>query len=148
MNKRILISTVFISNIIFASVLPSHINQISLNKNRLATFSAAVSLHLYKRGLDKKVAIKKVSESLVGEDFENELMINNILAQLDTVEYDNIIAYIADSILHSKEVDLSSYGTLVGMVQKISKQGLDKEVLEKIEKISSQNAKIKQLHCV
>ena len=148
MNKRILISTVFISNIIFASVLPSHINQINLNKNRLGTFSTAVSLHLYKRGLDKQVAIKKVSESLVGEDFENELMIQNILAQLDTVEYESIITYIADSVLHSKAVDLSSYGTIVGMVQKISKIRLDKVNLQKIEKISSQNVKIKQLHCV
>ena len=148
MNKRILISTVFISNIIFASVLPSHINQINLNTNRLGTFSTAVSLHLYKRGLDEKVAIKKVSESLLGEDFENELMIQNILTQLDTVEYESIINYIADSVLHSREVDLSSYGTIVGMVQKISKIRLDKVNLQKIERISSQNVKIKQLHRV
>ena len=148
MNKRILISTVFISNIIFASVLPSHINQINLNKNRLGAFSTAVSFNLYKRGLDEKAAIKKVSDSLVGEDFENELMIQNILTQLDIVKYDDIIAYIADSVLHSKEVDLSLYGTIVGMVQKISLSSLDKTSLQKIEKISSQNAKIKQLHCV
>ena len=148
MNKRILVSTVFISNIIFASVLPSHINQININKNRLGTFSTTVSLHLYKRGLDKSVAIKKVSESLVGEDFENELMIQNILTHLEMLEYDNIIAYIADSVLHSKEVDLSSYGTIVGMIQKVSKIKVDKNILEKIEKISLENAMIKQLHCV
>ena len=148
MNKKILISTVFITNIIFASVLPSHINQINLNKNRLGSFSSAVSLHLYKRGLDEKVAIKKVSESLIGEDFENELMIQNILTHLDGLEYDSIIAYIADSVLHSKEIDLSSYGTIVGMIQKISKSRLDKEVLQKIEKLSLENVKIKQLHRV
>ncbi|RLA75982.1 MAG: hypothetical protein DRG78_19950 [Epsilonproteobacteria bacterium] len=146
MNKRILISTVFISNIIFASVLPSQINQINLNKNRLGAFSTLVSFHLYKRGLDKHIAIKKVSESLIGEDFENELMIQNILAQLDIVEYESIINYIADSVLHARAVDLSSYGTIVGMVQKISKLRLDKENLKKIEKISLENTKIKQLH--
>jgi len=146
MNKKILISTVFISNIIFASVLPSQINQINLNKNRLASFSNTVSLHLYKRGLDKKVAQKKVSDFLVGEDFENDLMIHNILSSFDNIEYENIVEYIANSALYSKEVDLSSYDTIIGMVQKIKNTNLDELTLQKIEKVSLQNAKIKQLH--
>ena len=145
MNKRILISTVFISNIIFASVLPSQINQISLNKNRLGTFSTVVSQHLYKRGLDKEIAQKKVSSFLIGEDFENDLMIQNILSNLSMLEYDSVIEYIANSALYSKEVDLSSYDTIIGMVQKIN-SNLDKLTLQKIEKVSLGNKKIKQLH--
>ena len=145
MNKRILISTVFISNIIFASVLPSQINQISLNKNRLGTFSTVVSQHLYKRGLDKEIAQKKVSSFLIGEDFENDLMIQNILSNLGMLEYDSVIEYIANSALYSKEVDLSSYDTIIGMVQKIN-SNLDKLTLQKIEKVSLGNKKIKQLH--
>lgn len=148
MNKKILISTVFISNIIFASVLPSQINQINLNKNRLKSFSGVVSLHLYNRGLDKDAAIQKVSNSLKGEDFENDLMIQNILSTLDDIKYENIVAYIADSALKSKEVDLSSYDTIIGIVQKISKMSLDKLTLKKIEKVSLENQKIKQLHSV
>jgi len=146
MNKRILISTVFISNIIFASVLPSQINQISFNKNRVGTFSSLISLHLYKRGLDKEVAQKKVSNFLIGEDFENDLMIHNILSNLDVLEYDSVVEYIASSVLYSKEVDLSSYDTIIGMVQKTAGISLDKLTLQKIEKVSLQNKKIKQLH--
>ena len=148
MNKRILISTVFISNIIFASVLPSNINQINLNKNRQKSFSGVVSLHLYNRGLDKDMAIEKVSNSLKGEDFENDLMIQNILSTLDGIKYENIVAHIAGSALRSKEVDLSSYDTIIGMVQKISKFSLDKLTLERVEKLSLENKKIKQLHSV
>ena len=148
MNKKILISTVFISNIIFASVSPLQINQINLNKNRLKSFSGVVSLHLYNRGLDKDAAIKKVSNSLKGEDFENDLMIQNILSTLDDIKYENIVAYIADSVLKSKEVDLSSYDTIIGMIQKTSKMRLDKSTLEKVEKLSLENKKIKQLHTV
>ena len=148
MNKRILISTVFISNIIFASVLPSQINQINLNKNRLGTFSSLVSLHLYKRGLDKDVAHKKVSNFLIGGDFENDLMIQNILSNFNTIEYDNVVEYIANSALYSKEVDLSSYDTIIGMVQKTDGVSLDKLTLQKIEKVSLENKKIKQLHTV
>ncbi len=147
MNKRILISTVFISNIIFASVLPSQINQINLNKNRLGTFSTVVSQHLYKRGLDKEIAQKKVSNFLVGEDFENELMLQNILSNFDMLQYESVIEYIASSALYSKEVDLSSYDTIIGMVQKIN-SNLDELTLQKIEKVSLENKKIKQLHAV
>ena len=148
MNKRILISTVFISNIIFASVLPSHVNQITFNKNRLGTFSSLVSLHLYKRGLDKDVAHKKVSNFLIGGDFENDLMIQNILSNLDVLEYGSVVEYIADSALYSKEVDLSSYDTIIGIVQKADGINLDKLTLQKVEKVSLQNKKIKQLHAV
>ncbi|MCD6190277.1 MAG: hypothetical protein J7K14_01900 [Sulfurimonas sp.] len=147
MNKRILISTVFISNIIFASVLPSQINQISLNENRVGTFSSLISLHLYKRGLDKEIAQKKVSNFLIGEDFENDLMIHNILSNLDMLDYDSVVEYIASSALYSKEVDLSSYDTIIGMVQIIN-NNLDKLTLQKIEKVSLENRKIKQLHAV
>ena len=147
MNKRILISTVFISNIIFASVLPSQINQISLNENRVGTFSSLISLHLYKRGLDKEIAQKKVSNFLIGEDFENDLMIHNILSNLDMLDYDSVVEYIASSALYSKEVDLSSYDTIIGMVQIIN-NNLDKLTLQTIEKVSLENRKIKQLHAV
>ncbi len=148
MNKRILISTVFISNIIFASVLPSQINQINFNKNRVGTFSSLISLHLYKRGLDKEIAQKKVSNFLIGEDFENDLMIHNILSNLDMLDYNSVVEYIASSALYSKEVDLSSYDTIIGMVQKIKNTNLDELTLEKIERVSLGNKKIKQLHAV
>jgi len=148
MSKKILISTVFISNIIFASVSPAQISQVQSNKNRLGTFSSLVSLHLYKRGLDKDVAIQKVSDFLVGKDFENDLMIQNILSNFDKIEHDNVVEYIANSALYSKEVDLSSYDTLIGMVQKIENKSLDALILKKIEKISLENKKIKQLHSV
>jgi len=147
MNKRILISTVFISNIIFASVLPSQINQINLNKNRLGSFSTVVSQYLYKKGLDKEVAQKKVSNFLMGEDFENELMLQNILSNLDMLQYDNVVEYIASSALYSKKIDLSSYDTIIGMLQTVN-SNLDKLTLQKIEKVSLENKKIRQLHAV
>ena len=148
MNKRILISTVFISNIIFASVLPSQITQTNLNKNRVGIFSSLASLYLYKRGLDKDIATKKVSSSLKGGDFENDFMIQNILSSFNTLERDSIVEYIATSALYSKEVDLCSYDTIIGMIQQTAGISLDKVTLQKIEKVSLQNTKIKQLHSV
>ena len=73
-------------------------------------------------------------------------MIHNILSNLDMLEYDSVVEYIASATLYSKEVDLSSYDTVIGMVQKIKNTNLDKLTLQNIEKVSLQNKKIKQLH--
>lgn len=148
MKNRILITTVFLSNIIFASVLPSHINETNFNKNRVSTFSSAVTLYLFKRGIDKDVAQKKVSDFLVGQDFENDLMIHNILSNFNTLEYDNIVDYIANCALYSKTVDLSSYDFVIGMIQTVNTVTFDELTLQKIEKITLENRKIKQLHSV
>lgn len=145
MKNKILISTVFISNIIFASVVPSQINQINFNKN-FNTFSSAVSLYLYKKGLDKNVAQEKVSQFLVGGDFENDLMVQNILNNFERVNYEGIIEYIAQATLHSKKVDLSSYESIIGVLQKINNTLVDKQTLAKIEKVSLENEKIRVLY--
>ncbi len=145
MKSKILISTVLISNIVFASVLPVSTNQTNKNK-KFNTFSNAISLQLYKRGLDKNIAQKKVSKFLVGKDFENDLMVQNILNNFDIVNYNNIIEHIAKSTLYSKKVDLSSYEGIIGIVQRVYTNPLDKKTLEKIEKISLENKKIKSLY--
>lgn len=145
MKNKILISTVFISNIIFASVLPLESNKINFNKN-FNTFSSTVSLHLYKRGLEKKVAQEKVSQFLMGGDFENDLMVQNILNNFERVNYEGIVSYIAQATLHSKKVDLSSYESIIGVLQKIDYTLVDKQTLAKIEKVSLVNEKIRVLY--
>lgn len=147
MKNKILISTVFISNIIFASPLPYNTNQASLYKN-VKRFSGAVSMHLYQKGLDRDVAHEKVSQFVIGGDFENDLMAQNILNNFDTLKYDNLISYIAETTLYSKKVDLSSYETLIGVFQKLDKVILDKQTLAKIEKVSLENEKIRLLYGV
>jgi len=147
MKNKILISTVFISNIIFASPVPYNTNQISFNKN-IKRFSGAISKHLYEKGLNKDVAQEKVSKFVIGGDFENDLMAQNILNNFDTVKYDNLVSYIAEATLYSKKVDLSSYETLIGVFQKLDKVILDKQTLAKIEKVSLENEKIRLLYGV
>jgi hypothetical protein len=103
------------------------------------------TLNLYNRGLDKAVAKKKISDSLRGDENSNDLMMQNILNQLDVLSREDLVKFVSDAALHSRDVDLSSYGTLLCMVQKNSKTTLDKTVLEKLQKIALENQNIRSL---
>ncbi|MEA3372002.1 MAG: hypothetical protein U9Q40_11770 [Campylobacterota bacterium] len=142
MKNRILVSTLFISSILFASVAPYSNSQFSSKKN-IKSFSSTVSLHLYKRGLDKDVAVKKVSQFFIGEDFENDLMVQNILNNFEMLSRDKLISYLADSVLYSKRVDLSSYESVVAIFQSLDGVNLNLKTLRMIEKVTLENEKIR-----
>ncbi|ABB45060.1 hypothetical protein Suden_1786 [Sulfurimonas denitrificans DSM 1251] len=145
MNKRILIITVFLSNVVFATLTPLPPTQSSLKNSTINSLSNMATLNLYNRGLDKAVAKKKISDSLRGDENSNDLMMQNILNQLDVLSREDLVKFVSDAALHSRDVDLSSYGTLLCMVQKNSKTTLDKTVLEKLQKIALENQNIRSL---
>ncbi|MBU0721488.1 hypothetical protein KJ877_09105 [bacterium] len=148
MSKKIIIISVFVSNIVFASVLPVNIAHGSANSNRLNTLSNLAGLHLYQRGLDKKTAQQKISKSLQGDEYVNDLMAQNIIENFTKITKEDIVAYISNSALYEKSVDLSSYANIISLVQKSRTFVLDKADLEKIQKISLENTKIKSLYKV
>ncbi|MBU1657849.1 hypothetical protein KKG72_02215 [bacterium] len=143
MSKKIIIISVFLSNIVFASVLPLNISQNNANTNQLNTLSNMAGLNLYKRGLDKKIAQQKISKSLQGDEYTNDLMAQNITENFAEITKEDIVTHISNSALYEKSVDLSSYSNIISLVQKSNKLVLDKENLEKIQKISLENTKIK-----
>ena len=143
MNKRILIITVFLSNIVFATVIPEHLSNNSVKNRTINSLSNMAALDLYKRGLDKKVAQKKVLNSLQGDENSNDLMMQNILNQLDVLQREDVISFVSNAALYNRSVDLSSYDTLPCMIQKNNKISLEKTMLEKLQKIALQNQNIK-----
>lgn len=151
MKKEILILTVLISNIAFASALPLEVREaieITTKKNRVVSLYSTASDHLYKRGLDKNVAKQKVLDSLKGDEYINDLMAQNIIENFNDIKFEDIISYIGDSALHGKSVDLSSYANIINLFQKNNGLALDTLILEKIEKISLENKSIKLLYRV
>lgn len=148
MNRRILIFTVLISNIAFSAVLPvdmrdvSEIREIGTNKNRVSICSA-VSRHLHKKGLDEDVADERVKKHLRYNEYENSLMAENILNNFNELNHKDIISFVSESVLFQKNVDLSSYKQIVGLVHKSNKVSMDSMTLKKIEKISFENKNIK-----
>lgn len=143
MNKKIIIITVFLTNIVFASVSPLSIPLNNSNTKRVNTLSGMVSSNLHRRGLEKSVAEQKVSKSLQGDAYTNDLMAQNILENISGIKKENIIAYLTNCALYGKNVDLSSYESIVALVQQSNKLALEKADVQIIQKISLENQYIK-----
>ncbi|QOP42083.1 hypothetical protein [Sulfurimonas marina] len=142
MNKKIIIFTVLLTNITFAYALPVEVREVSTtsesrkNSETLASMSVEA---LHARGLEKNAAQQKVVNSLKHDEVLSHKMAQNILKHFDEIEHHNIVSYISDAALFGKSVDLSSYETLISLVQKTTKVVLEQESLEKLEKISFEN---------
>ena len=143
MNNKILFITVFISNIAFGAVL-SLPNTTKLtntkNTNRIVQKSAQ---KLYNRGLERNIATSKIEASLQNTPHITQMMAQNILASLPILKEDDIASFIAHASLHNKTIDLSSYEDIIALIQHHSPTLLDKEIVQKIEKVSNENERLK-----
>jgi len=148
MSNKIFIITVFIGNIAFGGVLPKIDVQRVQNTQSTNKLTTKISTQLFNRGLDKHIAKAKVKNSLLHNAELNDVMAQNIIKTIKTVKEQNIVEFLAQSALSGKKVDLSSYSTLVALVQKSSQQILDKEALLDIEKVSFENEKLKAIKVI
>lgn len=146
MSKKFLIITVFISNIVFATVIPVPLSPSSTKNNTINSLSSMATLNLYKRGLDKDVAEQKVLDTLSGDTNLDDLMAQNIVVQLEAIEREDIINFVSNAALYGKNIDFSSYETLISLLQKSNKVSLDKDILAKVQKISLENKNIKSIY--
>jgi len=145
MNNKILIITVFISNIAFGAILSLPTALKTINTKDTSRISNKVATQLSNRGLEKDVARVKVKTSLVNNEEINELMAQNILKSIQILKESDIISYISQASLTGQKVDLSSYETIIALVQNSTRVFLDKEILSSIEKVSITNEKLKQI---
>lgn len=148
MNNKFFIITVFISNIAFGAVAPKANLQRVINTKNTDKLTTKVSTQLFNRGLEKHIAKAKVKNSLVHDDELNAIMAHNIIKNIKTVNEKNIVEFLTQSALRGKKVDLSSYSTLISLVQKSSQSLLDKETLLTIEKVSLENENLKTIRVV
>ena len=70
------------------------------------------------------------------------------MAPIKTVNEKAIVDFLAQSALRGEKVDLSSYSTLISLVQKSSRTLLDKETLLHIEKVSLENENLKTMRAI
>ncbi|WP_434637816.1 hypothetical protein MLC35_03405 [Sulfurimonas sp. NW7] len=145
MSNKIFIITVFIGNIAFGGVLPKIDLQGTIHTKSTNSFRAKVSKKLFEHGLDKKIAKANVDNVLLHDDALNELMTQNILKNIPLLKDEDILNFITHSALRKKTVDLSSYATLVSLVQKHAAAFIDKELISQIEQTSIENEKLKSM---
>jgi len=142
MNNKFLIITVFISNIAFAAVVPKINLQETVNLKNTNKLTTKISKQLFNRGLERKVIQKKLEASLIHNENITELMAQNILKNIQSLQEKDIVDFMAQAILKGKRVDLSSYATLISLVQKHSIATFDDSILLHVEKVSNENNKL------
>ena len=148
MNNKIFIITVFISNIAFGAVVPKTNLHRIVNTKNTNNLTTKISTQLSSRGLEKDIAKAKIKNSLLHDDKLTTLMAHNIIKTLKTVNEKDIVEFLTQSALKGKKVDLSSYSTLISLVQKSSQTHLDKETLSAVEKVSLENENLKTVRFV
>ena len=148
MSNKFFIITVFISNIAFGAVVPKIDFQRIVNTQHANKLTTKISTQLFNRGLDKNIATAKVKNSLLHDDELNALMVHNIIKTIKTVNEKAIVDFLAQSALRGEKVDLSSYSTLISLVQKSSQTLLDKETLLHVEKVSLENENLKTMRAI
>ena len=144
MSNKFFIITIFISNIAFGGVVPKIDLQKVINTKHTNKLTTKVSTQLFNRGLKKDIAKAKVKNSLMHDDTLNDIMVHNIINTIKTVNEKDVVDFLTQSALRGKKVDLSSYATLISLVQK-SQPSLDQETLLHVEKVSLENEALKTM---
>jgi hypothetical protein len=97
-------------------------------KTQTHSLSLHIANKLYKRGLDAKVAQQKAYDFLntQGDSFVEILV---LLQSSFDIQYDAMVAYLANMALVQKHCNIQSYSSLVAMVQRIKGVALSKQEL-------------------
>ena len=145
MKKSFLLATVLVSNVVFASIIPSQNILVEVNKLQQNSLSNMAVVSLLNKGLEKDIAQSKVSNTLVNKTLSADLMTHNLVSVIDELSLEDVVTFISEAALFDKNVDLSSYSTLVSIVQKKVGLVLSSENLNALENVSSLNEKISKL---
>jgi cytoplasmic iron level regulating protein YaaA (DUF328/UPF0246 family) len=148
MSNKIFIITVFISNIAFGAILPIATIQKTVTQKQTQRIANKVSQNLQSRGIQRKIAEEKINNILDVDSVVIDLMAQNILKNIKSVKEENIIEFLSQAALQGKKVDLSSYATLISIVQKSSRRIIDKEMSSTLEKLSDENKLLKSQQVV
>ncbi len=108
-------------------------------QNQTNSLTLNIAKILHNRGLDDDAA-HEISENFFLDNEEDfSMMLTNIENGCSIINRDELIEYLSSLILQRRDVDLSSYEFLVGMVHNIKKRALNSETLQELKNISSKN---------
>jgi len=124
-KRQILVITVFLSNITFATILPADTiealrdittTQEYKEETKNTLHSAAVA-HLIKKGLDSDVAEARVKAALTHSELEAEIFAQKIV-QEKKISYNDIVEYVAQAALYKKQVNLGLREEITALLQR------------------------------
>lgn len=119
MKNNFVITTFLIGNLIFSISVNANVfypetileNKNDFNKKNIIN---DISNYLFKKGLDADISIAKVNSINYSEDELNSYLIK-LTRNIESLKYNDIISYIGDRALKSKELDLTSYSGVLNI---------------------------------
>ncbi len=138
MKKELLLFTVILSNITFASmplVEVPELKALSQAKNQLNTLENSAKQYLLNKGMDRDIAQIKVQNTLAGNEHSNMLISQKLVENFETITHQTIASYFGSKALLDKRVNLNEYDELIGFVQRSGQLNIDATTREKIENI-------------
>lgn len=138
MRRNFISLTVFVSSLLLSPFTIAPLNANTQIKSKSISITIASILH--KRGIDEDAA-EKISKSFIGENEELfSIMLRNLINDCSSLNQKEILDFISDSALHKKTIDLSSYASLIKIVQKVNPTALNQKTMQEIEKIAGKNS--------
>ena len=142
MNRQAMLRiTLFISVLAFNPAVAQTLNQRTLNlleAKEQRTLGCDIAELLVQRGLEKESAQRLSQIFIEKHSASMEKMAYNIVGS-GVVSHSDMLAFLSEAALFRKEMDLSSYDTLVHMVSYIENGKPSSACLAKLQSVALQN---------
>ncbi len=138
MNNKILIITIFVSNIAFGAVLLVDYPNTYIESKKANKLSNQIIDNLQNRGIELSIAKQKLSHSLQGNESKNYLIVQRILKEFPNITQKEVVAYLSNIVLKGRDIDLSSYDAIVSLVQRNTLSS-NQNIYAKVKKICKES---------
>ena len=142
MTKKILTLTLLATTLAFSSVIPRE--TLRTSKQRINSIVVQIAHVLSKRGIDDDKALQ-IAQEFTGKDQELfSIMMHNYINNTDSNK-EALFTELGRLALFKKKADFSSYAFLIKLTQSLNKTQLNKENLQKLEAISTNNSLLSKI---
>jgi len=141
-TKQLLALTLLTTALTLNAALPKEFTL--TYKQQANSLSTALANILYKRGIEKEKALE-ISKDFTSENEELfTLMLHNFINHSSFTQ-EQVLEQLSVMTLQRKNINLSSYSSLVQLSQRVSKTVLDDDQLKILELISQKNSTLRKV---
>ena len=141
-TKSLLSLTLLATALTLNAALPKDYTRTSIQKAN--SISARIANILYNRGIDKDKAIE-ISQNFIHGREELFTLTLYTFVNNSSFTQEEVLERLSMMALQKRNVDFSSYASLVRLAQELKIDSFDKALLSNLEEISSKNSVLKKV---
>lgn len=139
-SKNFITLTIIISGLVLNPLYAEKISDTIVQEKSIdKSLKSSMSLALFKRGIEKEVALK-LAKNLVNEN--DNIVLTMLIKNLEEkmiISSQEVVDFLSKKALKKESINFQNYDFLVGMISQIKKEPLDKNTLQILSEISKQN---------